>query len=607
MAKHARSSARRIGILTILGTYLPFVRRYPRTGIFTFVFYAGGAILGDIVMAQYYRSLIDLVAGNDPTNTWQAALSLLIQMAIIMLGYNICWRCADFCMTAFQSRVLRDLINAGFQALTDRSYAFFAGQYTGGIVAKARRYVTAFETIHDKLVFQFWQTSITLTGVFLVFLWQLPIMAAFFGMWVLAYLGISVLFARYRMRHDDALATADSAVTARLSDVVTNMLNVKIFASRQREMKNFESITQQEWLFRTRAWNLTNIFFALQSFSMGILEIGGLWICLQLWREGIISGGTIVLVQFYFSMVMMRTWEIGRAISDTFKAFVNAREFTEILLQEPEVKDSKKPKVCRILQGSIDIRSIDFAYNDPQKIFRQFSLTIPAGQRVGIVGTSGAGKSTLMKLLLRFLDIQAGEILIDGQDIRSITQDDLRRQISFVPQDPSLYHRSLFENIAEGRAGAKLEAVIAAAKKAHAHDFIARLPKQYDTLVGERGIKLSGGERQRVVLARVILKDAPILLLDEATSALDSISERYVQEELATLMEGRTTVAIAHRISTIKQMDRIVVLEHGKIAEDGSHAELLAKNGTYARLWEHQSEGFLVEDTPASASQKTPH
>ena len=242
------------------------------------------------------------------------------------------------------------------------------------------------------------------------------------------------------------------------------------------------------------------------------------------------------------------------------------------------------------------LSKVSFTYigKNESKLFENLNLTIPAGQNVGIVGPSGGGKTTITKLLLRFMDIRSGAIKIDGINIAEVTQTSLRDAITYVPQEPLLFHRSIKENIAYGKPSATMKEITTAAKKAHAHDFIEKLPQGYDTLVGERGIKLSGGQRQRVALARAILKDAPIIVLDEATSALDSESERLIQEALFSLMEGRTTIVIAHRLSTIKHLDRILVLKDGKIIEDGNHVDLIKKkNGTYAKLWSHQSGGFI--------------
>ncbi|NND64565.1 MAG: ATP-binding cassette domain-containing protein, partial [Gammaproteobacteria bacterium] len=249
----------------------------------------------------------------------------------------------------------------------------------------------------------------------------------------------------------------------------------------------------------------------------------------------------------------------------------------------------------KMTDGLIEFDRVGFGYPGGVNVFREFSLTIPPGQRVGVVGHSGGGKSTLFKLILRFLDVQDGVIRIDGQDIREVSQDELRQVTSYVPQDPVLFHRSLMENIAYAKPSADKEAILTASRRAQAHDFIKRLPQGYDTLVGERGIKLSGGERQRVAIARALLKDAPILLLDEATSALDTMSEQLIQEQLENLMRGRTTLAIAHRISTIQQMDRIIVISGGAVVEDGSHGELIQHGKIYADLWSRQSQGFLVQ------------
>lgn len=315
-----------------------------------------------------------------------------------------------------------------------------------------------------------------------------------------------------------------------------------------------------------------------------------------MWLSGVISAGTVVLIQIYIGNIFEAFFLLSRVFSKMTGSLAYADEMIEVFDATPDILDPETPETDRIRDGRIEFRDVSFKYSDGENVFSNFSLAIQDGEKVGLVGPSGAGKTTVTKLLLRFVDPQSGKICIDGQDIRSIRQDDLRKHIAYVPQEPLLFHRSIRENIAYGKADAADEDVIAAAKKAEAHEFIARLPKGYDTLVGERGVKLSGGERQRVAIARAILKDAEILVLDEATSSLDSESEHAIQEALDDLMNGKTAVVIAHRLSTIRKLDRIVVLNRdGKIEEEGKHDELLARNGLYASLWNRQTGGFLEE------------
>ena len=278
------------------------------------------------------------------------------------------------------------------------------------------------------------------------------------------------------------------------------------------------------------------------------------------------------------------------------QALLEAQPMTEMLLAENAVTDTQSARELDRVQGEIKFHNASFRYSDGiEDVLENISITIHSGQKIGLVGPSGAGKSTIVQLLLRFSDVTSGSICIDGNDIRHITQSSLRRNIAYVPQEPMLFHRSLRDNIAYNRPGATDAMIEDAAKKANAWDFIQKLPDGLETTVGERGIKLSGGQRQRIAIARAILKDAPILVLDEATSALDSESEKLIQASLDTLMKNRTAIVIAHRLSTIAKLDRIIVLENGKIIEDGSHQQLLAQNGTYARLWNHQSGGFIEE------------
>ncbi|MDD5470040.1 MAG: ABC transporter ATP-binding protein [Candidatus Peribacteraceae bacterium] len=582
----------------IFGTYFSVAKKYSLTGILALLFYAGGNIFGDVIIKLYYRDMLDLMAGATPSPAiWAELWHLLLIIAAIIAVYNLCWRIADFLMVYTQSNVLRELENFALEKLQRHSYNFFIGNFAGSLVAKVKRFVRAFETIHDKFTYNFWQTSVELTGIFIVMYISLPLsIALFFAAWCTVYLLVSYLLAKFRFRFDLKEAAADSEVTGALADTITNILNVKIFTSGKQEMTRFGNVTRKEYHARSKAWYIGNISYAIQGLEMAILEIVGMYLALKFWMNGSITVGTVVLIQSYLIAVIHHIWNIGQALKDFFRALSEASEMVEILQMPLEIKDTPRPEKCRIEQGHLQINKIRFSYTKNRPVFSDFQLDIPQGQRVGIVGYSGVGKSTLFKLILRFIDVTGGSIAIDGQDIRNISQDDLRRHISYVPQDPILFHRSLYENILYARPEAAKEQVEAAAKRAHAHEFISSLPQKYNTLVGERGVKLSGGERQRIAIARVILEQAPILLLDEATSSLDSVSEKYIQEQLKELMRGRTTLAIAHRISTIQQMDRIIVLEKGEIIEDGSHQELLRKSGTYADLWSHQSQGFIVEN-----------
>lgn len=593
----ARQQSAHVSLHDIVSTFMHAARKYPLSGTLVFVLYGISLLTGGVLTKLIYRNMFDLIASSvQRSMIWpQLSMLLLILSSILVISF-LCSRAADFLITYSQSNTIRDLENYAAKKLLQHSYIFFTGSFAGSLVAKVRRFSRSFESLYDQTIFIFWFIGIQLLGILIVLAFILPLLAAFFLAWCVLYLLISYAFERYHLRYDLKRAENESAVTGQLSDIITNFLNIKIFSSGHEETKRFESFTDRLARSRSLSWNVSNVFHAFQGFAMTVLEAGGMWITLNLWSNGTISAGTVVLVQSYLLMVIAQTWNIGRGLRETFRALADAEEMVAVIRMPLEVQDPPSPEASRIVKGEILFDKVNFGYEDNRDVFSDFSLEIPAGQRVGIVGHSGSGKSTLFKMLLRFVDVRKGAITIDGQDVRSITQDDLHRSTSYVPQEPVLFHRSLFENIAYAKPSATREEIIAAAQKAHAHEFIIRLPQGYDTLVGERGIKLSGGERQRVAIARIILKYAPILLLDEATSSLDSLSERYIQEQLLALMESRTTLAIAHRISTITHMDRIIVLEDGRIVEDGTHEALLLKGGRYAELWQHQSHGFLVPE-----------
>ena len=327
---------------------------------------------------------------------------------------------------------------------------------------------------------------------------------------------------------------------------------------------------------------------------MVILEIAVMSYAVTLWQKGLITIGDFVLLQTYLLSMIMRLWNFGRIIRRYYENMAEAEEMTEILVAEHEIQDIKMAKKLKLTNGQVRFEKVNFNYNQTRKIISNFDLTIKAKEKVAIIGSSGSGKSTLVNLLLRNHELSSGNIFIDDQKINRVTQESLWKNIALVNQDSILFHRSLQENIGYGQIKASNAEIIKAAKLAHANDFINNFPEKYQTYVGERGVKLSGGERQRVAIARAILKDAPILVLDEATSSLDSESEGLIQDALINLMKNKTVIVIAHRLSTIMKMDRILVLDQGQIAEQGTHKELIKKsNGLYKRLWEKQIGGFI--------------
>jgi ATP-binding cassette subfamily B protein len=393
-----------------------------------------------------------------------------------------------------------------------------------------------------------------------------------------------------------AKAEADSRVVGNLADAISNQNTVVLFSGSRYELKRFAETVVLWSKALIRVWIADAwIWMGIGLFMIGIQALL-LYVGVQLWQEGLFTVGDFVLVQAYLITAFERMERINRELRRMGDAYSDAHEMAEILDTLHEVSDKPDAKALAVSRGEIAFRGVGFHFHEEKAVFEDFNLRVEGGEKVALIGPSGAGKTTITKLLLRLFDVKEGAVEIDGQNIADVTQESLRNAIAFVPQEPILFHRTLMENIRYGRRDASDEEVIEAARQAHCHEFISVLPLGYETFVGERGVKLSGGERQRVAIARAILKNAPVLVLDEATSSLDSESEVLIQKALATLMEGKTVIVIAHRLSTIQRMDRIVALEGGAIAEEGTHQELLAKKGLYAKLWSHQAGGFLQDE-----------
>jgi len=578
----------------VFKVFLSHTRQYKWSVILTIFLITLGQVVG-VLSPWYYKLFFDALAKNGlaPETIYPILLHTLVTVLIIQIFFLVTSRAGGFLATHTATHIMADLEKSAFKYLLGHSHNFFANNFTGSLVRRVRRLSKSFADISENFLWIFLQNLIMISGAAII-LWQRNyILSLILVGWVFLFLSASYLFTLWKLKFDEARANEDSHSTAVTADAITNSATIQLFTGRQFEEGLFDEAITRWRLAARKAWFLSDGNEAAQWLLMSLLEFGIMYAAVQLWLKGLLTVGDFVLIQSYLIAVFIRVWDLGRVIRKTYEAVADAKEMVEIMEMPYEIKDARQAKVLRVTKGKIVFKQITFLYRKKRKILNGFSLSIVPHEKIALVGPSGAGKSTVTKLLMRFHDLQKGMITIDGQDIAKVTQESLRSQIAFVPQEPILFHRSLIDNIRYGQREATDKEVIEAAKQAHCHEFIASLPEGYQTFVGERGIKLSGGERQRVAIARAILKNAPILILDEATSSLDSESESYIQEALAILMKDKTTIVIAHRLSTILKMDRIVVMEEGKVVDAGTHQELVKRKGTYKKLWEIQAGGFV--------------
>lgn len=568
------------------------VIRHHKVSFFAVIILTTVASALDVYIPLQYLKLWNVLSTNN-FSVVSVAQSVIITVLILNFVRWMIRRASGFSLIYFEANVIAGLREQSFAYLIGHSHAFFANNFSGSLTQKINRYARAFEKLTDRMIAEALPLVIRGVGTVVAIYTLFPKYAYILGIFCIVFLLTTFFYIRFKLKYDILSAEADSKTTGAISDSIGNNSSIRLFSGYDYEKQKVGEVIQKQKKATLINWNLWEGLGAISSLYSFSIEFIIFWLVIGDWKLGLIALPVIVLLQSYLIRLIENLWSFGNIVRTFYESFADAQEMATILNTPYEIQDKPVTKLEKI-KGEIEFRGVSYVYeNNNVNLLNNFSVKIPAGQKVAIIGSSGAGKSTFVRLLMRFFDVKSGQIMIDGIDIKDVSQGNLRDNIAFVPQEPILFHRTLLENIRYGRRDATNEEVKEAAKLAHCDKFIDALPLGYETYVGERGIKLSGGERQRVAIARAILKNAPILVLDEATSSLDSHSEALIQDALKKLIQGKTTIVIAHRLSTIRQMDRIVVIEKGKIVEEGTHDELTQKeSGVYKKLWDLQAKGF---------------
>ncbi|MCW7540169.1 ABC transporter ATP-binding protein/permease [Aquabacterium sp. A7-Y] len=581
---------------TPLRFILYFVARYRWCYLAMLLLETANASCGILVPYAVNRIIKGVVGAQGQSMGLVEALQTPLLLFVgFCLGELVFGRAAGAIQIRLGPRQRQNVTRQLYHYLQHHSHGYLANNFAGALAHRISETSMGVTQTLWSLITEFWPIAIVI-GVSVVLLFHAhPQLGGFAALWAAGFVGLSYVLARRCQPHAHRASAARSETTGTVVDSVANLTSAKLFARLGFEREHLDGVLRQELKAVRRSNGYSERVRWFQFSSAAALKIGVLWFALQLWGRGLIGVGDFVMAVSLCLLIINEARNLSRRFLEFFEYVGNVSNGVSTIVRPHELVDRPQAPPLQVRQGRVELRGVDFGYAAGHPVFRRLDVTIPAGQSVGLVGLSGSGKSTFVSLLLRLYDPQGGAVLIDGQDIRSTTQASLHAQLSLIPQDPTLFHRSLMENIRYGRPEASDAEVVEAARLASAHDFIARIPEGYQSMVGERGVKLSGGQRQRIAIARVILKDAPIVILDEATSSLDSITEKAIQDTLERVMHGKTVIVVAHRLSTIAHLDRILVFHQGEIVEDGSHEELLARRGAFYALWSKQAEGFLPE------------
>ena len=551
-----------------------------------FAVFFGIAIACDLALPEVSKRLVEALSEGPTPAGLDAATTMMGVFAAIAFTMHFARNFGVRFWIPFAARNMKAIVSDGFKDVQRFSADWHADNFAGATVRRVSRAMWAYDTLSDTLVWFIFPAFAVLTGVTVLTILKWPMIGAFVGLTILGFVASTALFARFYIRDANRQSNiADTKIGAALADAVGANATVKAFGAEAREEARFNTVVE-DWRGKAqRTWTRFTNAWLVQNLLIFILQVGLVGLVVLQWSRGNATPGDVAYALTIFFLVANYLRTLGENFQMMQRGLADIEDVVAYAHQTADVVDAPDARPFAPHAGRIAFKQVSFGYkNAAQPLYRDFSLIIEPGETVALVGPTGSGKSTFVKLVQRLYDADSGVVEIDGQDVRTVTQGSLRRAIATVPQDPALFHRSLKENIAYARPEASLEDVMAAAKRARAHDFIMALPKQYDTEVGERGVKLSGGQRQRVALARAFLADAPILVLDEATSSLDVETERDVQAAMSELMSGRSTIVIAHRLSTVRDADRILVFDKGRIVEQGRHGDLVGTGGLYARL-----------------------